>query len=76
MKKDHFKILIVDDEQEYREVLHLILKSKGFKTDMVSGADEAMEALAKNSYQLVLSDLIMKGKSGIELLEDIKRDLS
>jgi len=72
MKKDHFKILIVDDEQEYREVLHLILKSKGFKTDMVSGADEAMEALAKNSYQLVLSDLIMKGKSGIELLEEIK----
>ncbi len=72
MKKDHFKILIVDDEQEYREVLHLILKSKGFKTDMVSGADEAMEALAKKTYQLVLSDLIMKGKSGIELLEDIK----
>jgi len=72
MKKEHFRILIVDDEKEYREVMHMILTSKGFVADMASSVDEALQCLSEKQYHLVLSDLIMKGRSGIDLLEDVK----
>lgn len=72
MKREHFKILIVDDEQEYRDVMQMILRSKGFTVEMASGVEEAMKALDEKEYDLVLSDLIMKGKTGIDLLEEVK----
>ena len=76
IKNQSFKILIVDDEQEYRETLDLILQSNGYCTDVVSSGQEALEKLKKENFHLVLTDFIMSGMNGIELLEEIKRDYS
>ncbi|MCG8540545.1 MAG: sigma-54 dependent transcriptional regulator [Clostridia bacterium] len=71
-----FKILIVDDEQEYRETLTLILKSNGYVTQAVNSGHEALYKLKNEKFHLVLTDLIMSGMNGIELLEIIKKDYS
>lgn len=73
-KTNAFKILVVDDEAEYREVLEMILEDKGYFVETAKGPEEALDKLKDGSFNLVLSDLIMKGMDGIELLERIKEE--
>ncbi|MDQ2974358.1 MAG: response regulator [Acidobacteriota bacterium] len=65
------RILIVDDEQAVREMFadHL---SESFECKTVASADEALAELAIESYALVISDMMMPGRNGIELLRDIR----
>ncbi|MBS4535188.1 sigma-54-dependent Fis family transcriptional regulator [Clostridium sp. D2Q-14] len=70
----NFKILIVDDEIEYQEVLKMILGDNGYYVKSVSSGLEALEVLNNEKFHLVLTDLIMDGINGIELLERIKGD--
>ncbi len=71
-----FKILIVDDEPEYRKVIGIILKDQNYYTDTAANASEALEKLKKESFDLVLTDLIMGSVDGIQLLEKIRKDYS
>ncbi|MBN1637184.1 MAG: response regulator [Deltaproteobacteria bacterium] len=66
------KILVVDDEEIVRYSLVNILSSHGYEVDNVNSAEEALEQLYGKSYHLVLTDLIMEGMDGLELLENVK----
>ncbi|HHY91383.1 MAG TPA: sigma-54-dependent Fis family transcriptional regulator, partial [Clostridiales bacterium] len=72
MKKDLFKILIVDDEPEHQEVMDMILSSKGYSTKTCASGMEALEILKKTHFDLVLTDFIMPEMDGMELLKLIK----
>lgn len=72
--KESFRILIVDDEMEYREVLQMILEEKGYITETAVNGKDALEKLKKNNFNLVLTDLIMGEMDGVELLKNIKKD--
>ncbi len=72
MKKNLFKILIVDDEPEHQEVMDMILSSKGYSTKTCASGLEALEILKKSHFDLVLTDFIMPEMSGMELLKLIK----
>ena len=72
MNNSEFRILIVDDEKEYRKVLSTILLSKGYTVDSVMNGDEALIRIYKKNYNLILTDLVMSGMNGIELLNKIK----
>jgi len=74
MKPDDisFKILIVDDELEHREVLQMIVEDNGYAAETAASGMEALEKLDGGGFQLVITDLIMDGMDGIELLEKIK----
>jgi two-component system response regulator HydG len=72
MKNNLFKILIVDDEPEHREVLDIILSSKGYQTKTCAGGKEALEILKETHFDLVLTDFIMPEMDGMELLKQIK----
>ncbi|MBI3399053.1 MAG: sigma-54-dependent Fis family transcriptional regulator [Deltaproteobacteria bacterium] len=65
-------ILIVDDEKGIRDFLEITLKKEGYRVASVSGGEEAIKLLNKSSYDLVISDIRMKGMSGVELLKNIK----
>ncbi len=65
------KILIIDDEDLFREDLALLLKRKGFACRTASSAESGLEAVGEFLPDVVLSDIVMPGKSGIELLSDI-----
>lgn len=67
------KILIVDDEIEYRETNRLLLESKGYDVEEAKSAKEALDILSKEYYPIVITDVIMPGKDGFYLLDEIKR---
>ena len=65
-------VLVVDDEQFFREVLRSMLQKDGFRVVAeASGGDEAVEMFRKFSPGLVLMDIYMPGKNGIEATRDI-----
>lgn len=68
-----FKILIVDDEDEQRESIRIILESKGFMVGEASSGGEALDLLEGEFYPLVLCDYIMPGINGLEVLKRIKK---
>jgi DNA-binding NtrC family response regulator len=67
-----YKILIVDDEIEYSSILKKILKRNGYNVTTAQSGKEALLKIKHNRFNLVLTDLIMEGMNGIELLERIK----
>ncbi len=66
------KILIVDDEEQIRRLLHAKLSSEGFKCWEAANAEQALEKLRNDVFSLVLLDIRMPGMSGDELLPLIK----
>ena len=66
------KILIIDDEPNILSVLHSLLTDH-YECKTATSAAEALEYLREEHYDLVLSDIMMPGMSGLELLEEISR---
>lgn len=61
-------ILVVDDEKPVRAVLGQILERHGYAVTLAADATEAREHLALQSYELILSDIMMPRESGIDLV--------
>ena len=70
INKDKFPILIVDDEYEIIEALKKYLLD--FTVDFATSADTALQKIKDGSYKIVLTDIVMPGRDGIELLREIK----
>jgi len=70
--KEYVKILIVEDEAMMRNLLLKILESEGYKVTLASSAQEALDKLQQEKYDLMLSDVKMPGMNGFELLEKVK----
>ena len=69
------RLLIVDDEQTLRESLQRVFSREGYDADVVNSAESALELLASNVYHVVITDIILPGIDGIELLKRIKEKL-
>ncbi|MFC2059938.1 HD domain-containing phosphohydrolase [Chloroflexota bacterium] len=65
-------ILIVDDEVIIRKLLLRRLSSEGYQCHEAGSADQALDELARNPIQLVILDIKMPGRSGVELLPEIR----
>ncbi|MFH0769276.1 MAG: HD domain-containing phosphohydrolase [Chloroflexota bacterium] len=65
-------ILIVDDEKAIRRLLYQKLSGEGYQCQEAGNAEQALDALKKEPVGLVLLDIKMPGKSGSELLPEIK----
>ena len=66
------RILIVEDDSEFRCSLKRILQKAGYHVSSASNGSQASEMLNKRVYPLILLDLHMPGKSGLELLSEVK----
>ena len=66
-------VLIVDDEEEYQTVLSLILKREGYQTICASSVEQAIDKLSQRQVDVIVSDLIMGEKSGLDLLKMVHR---
>jgi len=71
MKKNDFDILIVDDEIEYTKSFRKIIDLEGYTVTTASSGDEALSKLNFKHYHLVITDLMMEGMNGIQLIESI-----
>ena len=65
-------ILLVDDEAMIRQLLHQKLSAEGYRCEQAANAEQALEKLKEDSIELVILDIKMPGKSGVELLPEIK----
>ena len=74
MSEKKAAILVVDDEESLREVISRKLQSEGYECVRASSGEEALKALAKRSFDLVLSDIRMPGMSGMDLLTQIRSE--
>jgi len=66
------RVLVVDDEQDVREILDTVLKKLDYIPFVAEGGEEALEILRNNNIDVVLSDLYMPGMDGIELLKRVR----
>jgi DNA-binding NtrC family response regulator len=73
MSKRKGFILIIDDEEEIRESIEVLLTSEGLMVDTASTGEEGLKKIEDNLYDLVLLDLMLPGKCGMEVQRDIKR---
>jgi signal transduction histidine kinase len=73
-KPDDNYILIVDDIPENVRILARFLSNEGYKVKAALNADDAAERIKESHPDLVLLDIMMPGKSGIELCKELKDD--
>jgi len=66
------RLLVVDDEAHQREMLSGILERAGYRVETAATATEALAALGKNPFDLVLTDQKMPGLDGLALLEQVQ----
>ena len=72
MTAERGTILIVDDEELARQVIQRKLSGEGHRCIEASNADQALDQLKRNPIELVILDIKMPGKSGIELLPEVR----
>ncbi len=67
-----YRILVVDDDYASRILLNKVLEQDGYRVTTASDGSEALELLRRETYDVVISDLIMEHVGGLELLKQIK----
>jgi two-component system, NtrC family, response regulator len=67
------RILVVDDEESLRRVVQVQLEQRGYEVATASSAEEALVQMSKAAPELVISDLRMPGKSGLDLLKEVRQ---
>ncbi len=68
------KVLIVDDDADWREFLKLCLEELGYETIEAANGQEALESMARQRCGVMLLDLNMPGMNGFEVLERMPRN--
>jgi DNA-binding NtrC family response regulator len=66
------RLLVVDDEPNIRRILQVSFEKEGYLVDAAEDAMVAGERLANGAYECLLTDVTMPGKSGYELLKEVR----
>ena len=67
------KILVVDDDGFIRELINSMLRPAGYDVVMCSGVDLAIKALDREFFDLIITDLVMPQKTGMDFITYLKR---
>jgi len=70
---EKIRVLMVDDEEQFRATTSKILTRRGYDTMVAASGEEAIAALKKTPRDVVILDIKMPGMSGVEALEKIKK---
>jgi DNA-binding NtrC family response regulator len=73
MVSDAHALLVVDDDAAMRQMLASLFRERGFRVAEAASADQALEKLRESEYGVVLSDIKMPGKTGIEMVGELRR---
>ncbi len=66
-------ILIIDDEPQIRLMLRKLLEQEGFKVTVASNGDEGMKMYHDNPTDLIITDLVMPEREGLEIIRTLKK---
>jgi DNA-binding response OmpR family regulator len=67
------RILLVDDDENFRKMLELILRHEQHAVTTAADGNEAMRLVQDNTFDLIITDLLMPGKEGIETIMELRR---
>ncbi len=69
---EKWKLLLVDDEKDIREVISLVIKDQGFDVETAEDGAEGFELAGRYAPQIIITDIKMPRMDGIELLKKVK----
>jgi two-component system response regulator ResD len=73
MEENQFaRILVVDDEHQFRRLLRMYLEREKYKIDEAENGDEALELALNHEYDLIMLDVMMPGIDGIEVCKQLR----
>ena len=67
------RILIIDDEAGIRETLSVLLEEDGYRIDLAANGFDAVEVFKKNHADLVICDIMMPDKGGLETIIELRK---
>src|SRR5580698_3255574 len=67
------RILVIDDEPDIRESLETLLTIEGYSVELAHNGTEGLQKLESRGYDIVLLDLMMPDKSGMEVLQEFRQ---
>ena len=67
------KILIIDDEPHILLMLKKMMEQSGYETDLAANGNEGIERFRKSQADLVITDIIMPEKEGLETIREMRR---
>lgn len=67
-----FKILVVEDDKELNQTVCMYLKQNGFDAKGVLNANDAYDEMYENTFDMIISDIMMPGINGYEFAEDVR----
>ena len=73
MQKTKRKILVVEDDDEFRKMITDALTLFNHEVELASSAEEALKTLEKKSYDMIISDITMPGISGLEMTKILRK---
>ena len=71
-----YNILVVDDDKEIVGAIEIYLKKEGYNIIKAYNGNEALEKIRENDIHLIILDIMMPEKDGLETLEEIRKDKS
>jgi putative nucleotidyltransferase with HDIG domain len=71
---DKERVLVVDDEEAIREVVSTLLEAQGYRCTICANGRLALESFRNDSFDLVLSDIVMPEMDGLKLLSELRMD--
>lgn len=72
MNRQNHSVLVVDDEKNILKVVSATLKQNDYEVETARSSEEAIEKFNQNVFDLIITDLKLPGKTGIDLLEYVK----
>ncbi|MTH16530.1 response regulator transcription factor [Flavobacterium sp. LC2016-01] len=70
------RIILAEDNDILRKSLSFFLESKGFTVDQFSDGKDALDAIKKNNYNIILTDINMPGISGMEITQYVRETIN
>lgn len=68
------RILVIDDDDFFREMLLAMIQREGYQVDEAEDGEKGIEKHRLNHYDLIITDIIMPNKEGIGTIMELKKD--
>ncbi|WP_066193143.1 MULTISPECIES: response regulator transcription factor [Gracilibacillus] len=74
--QEEHKVLVVDDEERIRRLLKMYLEREGYTVEEAGDGEEALKKALSEEYEVILLDLMMPGKDGVEVCKALRKKKS